>query len=72
MDTNRLYGELLIANLYRIQKGARFIFLENYYTENYDQVKILLDENLSAKENAEKYFKRYNKQKKSVFLKSLF
>ncbi len=66
MDTNRLYGELLIANLYRIQKGERFIFLENYYTENYDQVKILLDENLSAKENAEKYFKRYNKQKKTL------
>lgn len=66
MQDNRIYGELIISNLYRIKSGVKEVQLENYYSPNYDLVTIKLDPNLSPKENAERYFKRYNKEKKTL------
>ena len=64
-DENRIKGELLTANLYRIEKGARFIELENWYDEQGGTVKITLDSTLSPVQNAQRYFKSYNKQKRA-------
>jgi len=66
MEKNRLYGELLIAYLYKIKSGEKFVEVEDYTKEDYPKIKITLDEKLSPKENAERYFKRYSKQKKTV------
>lgn len=66
MQNDRIYGELIISNLYRITNGLKEVELENYYSPNYVTVKIPLDAKLSPKENAEKYFKKYNKEKKTV------
>ena len=66
MDKDRLYGELLIAYLYKLKGGEKFCEVENYNEPDYPVVKIKLDENLSPRENAERYFKRYTKQKKTV------
>ena len=62
----RLYGELIISNLYRLEKGLTYAEVENYYSENYEKIKIPLDKELHPKTNAERYFKKYNKLKKSL------
>ena len=63
-EENRIKGELLTANLYRLEKGMRFIELENWYDEC-KGIKIALDPLLSPAKNAQKYFKAYNKQKRA-------
>lgn len=62
-DTWRLYGELITANLYRMERGQGSVTLENYYEENCPAVEIPLDNRLSPQENAARYFKQYNKAK---------
>ncbi len=64
-EENRIKGELLTANLYRIERGAKCAELENWYDENFGKVKIALDPTLSPAQNAQRYFKTYNKQKRA-------
>ena len=66
----RLYGELIISNLYNLEKGMNFAEVENYYSENYEKIKIPLNKELYPKTNAERYFKKYNKLKKSLEITS--
>ncbi len=61
----RVQGELLTANLYRVEKGAKSVELENWYSEEGEKVKILLDSTLSPAKNAQKLFKIYNKHKRA-------
>ncbi len=63
-DEYRIKGELLTANLYRIDRGATSVELENWY-ENGEKIKILLDGTLSPSKNAQKLFKLYNKHKRA-------
>jgi len=62
-DKLRVYGDLLQANLYRIEKGMPFIDVENYYEENMPTVRIKLDVTKSPSQNAQKYYKDYRKAK---------
>ena len=64
-EENRVKGELLTANLYRIQRGVKAVELDNWYDENGGKIRIVLDEKLSPSKNAQKYFKAYNKQKRA-------
>lgn len=57
----RLYGELITANLYRMERGQRMLTAQNYYDPNGNEVTIPLEPRLSPQENAAKYFKRYAK-----------
>lgn len=59
----KLAGELITANIYAIQKGAKKVSLLNYYSENQEYLEISLDENLTPQENAQRYFKQYVKAK---------
>jgi len=59
----RLFGELLTANLYNLEAGAKQARVLNYYSENEEYVDIQLDENLSPSGNAQRFFKRYTKAK---------
>jgi predicted ribosome quality control (RQC) complex YloA/Tae2 family protein len=61
----RIKGELLTANLYRVEKGAVGVELENWYEEGCPTVKIALDATLPPAKNAQKYFKTYNKYKRA-------
>lgn len=63
-ETNRIKGELLLANVYKFKGGEKECVLENYYDGS--SVKILLDERFSASKNAENYYKKYNKQKRTL------
>ena len=62
-DTLRLYGDLITANLYRMERGARSLTTENYYDEAQAEITIPLDPLLTPQQNAAKYYKRYNKAK---------
>lgn len=63
MDKYRLYGELITANIYSLQKGMKQCSLMNYYDPNGSYVDIVLDENRTPQENAQWYFKKYSKSK---------
>ena len=58
----RINAELINANLYRLEKGAFFYDLENYYDEN-KPIRIKADPSKSPAQNAQKYFKEYRKAK---------
>lgn len=62
-DKYRIYGELLQTYGYEIQSGDKSITVLNYYDNQ--EVTIPLDENLSPVENANKYFNKYNKLKRT-------
>ena len=64
MELDRIKGELLTANLWRIEKGAKGCELENYYGDG--TLKILLDPTRSPADNAQSYFKRYRKEKRTL------
>ncbi|MBO4940500.1 MAG: NFACT family protein [Clostridia bacterium] len=61
----RIKGELLTANLYKIEKGMTGIELENWYSPDMEKIKIALDATLPPSKNAQKYFKTYNKHKRA-------
>lgn len=61
IEDYRLYGELITANLYRIQNyNQTSITLENYYKNN-EPIDIKLDGSISPSANAKKFFKKYKK-----------
>lgn len=71
MDKFRLYGELLTANLYKLNSGVNVdsIIVENYYNNN-TPITIPLDKSISVQKNIEKYFKKYNKLKNALVIVS--
>lgn len=59
----RLYGELLTAYAYQIKTGQKEVTVDNYYTN--EQTSIPMDPQLTPSENAQKYYEKYNKQKRT-------
>ena len=62
-DTYRIYGELLNTYGYNVEPGSKSMEALNYYTN--EMVNIPLDPTLAPKENAQKYFDKYNKLKRT-------
>lgn len=62
-DKYRLYGELLQAYGHEIKEGDESITVINYYDGN--EITIPLDGMLTAANNANKYFDKYNKMKRT-------
>ena len=61
-DELRVRGDLITANLYRMERGQSKLECENYYEDN-APVSIPLDPLLTPQQNAAKYYKRYTKAK---------
>lgn len=61
-ETYRLYGELITANLYQIKQGESAT-VPNFYEPDTPLLTIKLDPTLTPNENAQRYFKKYNKAK---------
>lgn len=59
----KIYGELLNAYGYQLQDGVKEAKVLNYYTN--EEVTIPLDETLSIKENAVRFFDKYGKMKRT-------
>ena len=62
-DTYRIYGELLTTYGYSAEPGAKSLDVLNYYTN--EEITIPLDPQLTALENAKKYFDKYAKLKRT-------
>ena len=62
-DALRKAGDLITANLYRMERGARMLQAEDYYEEGCPAVEIRLDPLLTPQQNAARYYKNYNKAK---------
>lgn len=61
MEEYRQKGELIQANLYRLKKGEAVARVENFYTEDCAPIDIPMDVSLSPAQNAQRYFKLYQK-----------
>ena len=66
MDTYRLYGELLTANLYRLdgEQNLEKVEVFNYYTN--ENIIIPLDKKYHVSKNVERFYKKYNKLKNTL------
>ena len=62
MDEYRIFGELIVSNIYKIKKGDKILNCLNYY--NNEEISITLDEKLSPSKNSARYFNKYNKLKR--------
>ena len=60
----RLYGELLTAFAAQVPRGARQAELPNYYDPQGRTITVPLDPALSPQENAQRYFRLYQKAKR--------
>ncbi len=57
----KIKGDLIMSNLYRIQKGDKVAAVENFYDEGCPTVEIKLDTRLTPSQNAQKYYNEYRK-----------
>ena len=62
-DLYKVYGELINAYGYQLPEGSKELTALNYYTG--EELTIPLDPVKTPQENAQKYFARYNKQKRT-------
>lgn len=66
MEKYKLYGELITANLYKINNNnLEEITLENYYDNN-NSITIPLDKKYSPTNNAKRFFRKYSKLKNTL------
>jgi len=65
----KIYGDLITANIYRLEKGATAYSLENFYDETDPGriITIAADKNLTPAQNAQKYYKKYGKLKSAEY-----
>lgn len=61
MEEYRVKGELLTASLHLAKKGMKSVTIPNYYEEGAPGLEVQLDEKLSPGQNAQRYFKLYQK-----------
>lgn len=62
-EVYKIKGELITSYIYMVEKGMDSIEVQNFYDPDFSTIKINLNPNLTPSENAQKYFKRYNKLK---------
>ena len=60
-DTLKHYGDLIMSNIYRLEKGMGYAEVEDYTKEDMPTVKIKLDKRLTPPQNAQKYYAEYRK-----------
>ncbi len=62
-DAYKRAGDLLTASIYMLKRGMEQVTLTDYYEENAPEVTISLDKRLTPAQNAQAYYKKYNKAK---------
>lgn len=61
MEEYRIMGEMINANLWQLKKGQTEVTLPNFYDENGGTITIAMDNQLTPVQNAQRYFKKYQK-----------
>lgn len=64
-ESYKIQGDLLTSFIYSIKKGDKEITLNNFYSEDNEEITIKLNENKSPSENVQNYYRKYAKMKKS-------
>jgi predicted ribosome quality control (RQC) complex YloA/Tae2 family protein len=59
----RMYGDLITANLYQMNRGEKVLVCDNFYDPEYSKITVPLDPLLTPQQNAAKYYKKYSKAK---------
>ena len=59
----RQLGDIVTANIHRIQKGQKVLEAEDFYDENMALIEIPLSVTLSPQQNAAKFYKDYTRMK---------
>ncbi len=62
-EAHKLKGDLVTANLHRMKKGDKEIEVQNFYDPEQKTIKIPLNIRMTPSENAQKFYKKYNKAK---------
>lgn len=65
-DRDRMLGDIVTANIYRIKRGDAILTADNFYDENGGTVTVKLDVTKNAQQNAAAYYKTYSKKKKAA------
>ncbi len=60
-EENKVLGDLILANLWQLDKGMNAFTTQNYFDPEAKEITIQLDVRLTPQENAQRYFKKYNK-----------
>lgn len=63
MEYCRKCGDLISQEMYRIKRGDKSVKAIDYTEEDYPEVTVELDERLSPSQNAQRYYKKYNRKK---------
>ena len=59
----RQLGDILTANIHKMQKGQTKVLVEDFYDENMATIEVALSPLLSPQQNAAKYYKDYTRMK---------
>lgn len=62
-DSYKRSGDLITSNIYMLKRGMTEVSVVDYYDEACPSVTITLDSRLSPAQNAQRYYKKYNKCK---------
>lgn len=59
----KIAGDLITANLYKIEKGDEKLVTQNFYDADLEDIVIKLDSRLTPSQNASRYYTKYKKAK---------
>lgn len=62
----KIYGDLIMSNIYYLQRGEEKARLQNYYSSEGEYIEIPMDTRRSPSANAQRYYKQYNKSKNAI------
>jgi len=64
LEEDRIFGELITSNIYKLKQGDKELVTLNYYDNK--TVSIPLDPQLNPAKNAQKYYKKYSKKRRAL------
>ena len=62
----KIYGDLITANVYALEKGMTEAELPNYHDPEYKPLRVPLKINETPMQNAQRYYQKYNKSKRAL------
>ena len=66
MEESKRCADLIMQEIYRIKRGDTKVVAIDYSKEDYPEVTVELDSQLSPSANAQRYYKKYNRKKNAA------
>lgn len=64
-DKFKLYADLISSNIYMLKGNEKSLTVQNYFSEDLEEISIPLNPKLNGSQNIEQYYKKFKKLKKS-------